>query len=212
MPQPIADFFSQVYALVLAHAWLALSALAIGGAIRVLKSDTPLPTLPAKYRAYAALVFGLASGIVQAIMGGAPWLLALLQGLCAGGAAIVGHQVLIEGARDGKELFSKSPDVAAASSAAKIAGSIPLFTFAFCACLAARTVIHDATGAVCEVVLQDVVHTDNPQICTTASEVEQTIADWVAAHLSADKSMPAPKPGAHDVYLAVAAKHGVTVK
>ncbi len=80
------------------------------------------------------------------------------------------------------------------------------------ACSMAKTIVHDATGAVCEIVLQDVVHVDNPQICTTALEVESVIADWVATHVAAKPGEPAPKPSSRDVYLAVAAKHGVTVK
>lgn len=86
-------------------AWIGFSALAIGLLVRLLKSDTPLPfTVPAKWRPVLALVLGLLSGVLHALSTGVPWRDALLGGLSAGVAAIVGHDVGIESLRGGVEV------------------------------------------------------------------------------------------------------------
>lgn len=111
------DLLTQAYAFLLVHAWWALAALVIGGLVRLAKSDVPLPvTIPPKYRAFAALGLGVASGILQAIATGTPWATALLQGLSAAATAIVGHETLVEGIRKGREFFSPTPKAPAPPS------------------------------------------------------------------------------------------------
>lgn len=78
--------------------------LLIGAVVRLLKSDTPLPTVPPRWRASLAIALGVAGGVVEALSVGTPWREAIIKGVAAGMTAIVGHDVLIEGARGGREV------------------------------------------------------------------------------------------------------------
>jgi len=91
--------------LALQHKWIAVSALVIGAFVRLLKSDGPIPiNVPARWRPVLALVLGLASAALAQVANGTPWRRALTEGLLAGVIAIVGHDVLVEGVRGGKEI------------------------------------------------------------------------------------------------------------
>lgn len=99
------DDFLQLLA---THQWLAVSALVIGAIVRLLKGDTPLPLfVPPSLRAWLALGLGVASGVLDALQHGTPWLTALMGGLAAALTAISGHELMIEGLRSGRELFEK---------------------------------------------------------------------------------------------------------
>lgn len=91
-------------ALLLEHKWLPALALAIGLAIRMLKSDVRGPTLARKYRAPLAFGLGLSLGVVQRKMAGASWPDAILTGMLAGCLPILGHSLFIEKLRKGLEL------------------------------------------------------------------------------------------------------------
>ena len=105
----------QFVALILAHQWLALAIVAIGLAMRLLKTELVqswLRPIPPRYRPLVALGLGAASGILEAIAAGTPWLEALLRGLLAAGIAMAGHDVIIEGllgGREGRALPPKGP-------------------------------------------------------------------------------------------------------
>jgi len=86
------------------HSWLAVSALVIGLLVRLLKSDTWGPTLPAKYRPWAALALGCASAVLEKVMAGASWQTALVDGLGSALAAVAGHDLVVESLLGGKEL------------------------------------------------------------------------------------------------------------
>lgn len=86
------------------HKWVALSALVIGAIVRLLKSDTPLPTVPSAWRPWLALGLGCISGALDAIVNGTAWTAALVGGLVAALTAIAGHDALIASARGGREL------------------------------------------------------------------------------------------------------------
>ncbi len=94
------------------HAWPALSAVAIGLLVRALKSPKvppPLDRIPARARPLVALLLGIASGALEAVVAGTPWQKAVIGGVIAAAVAIASHQLVIEGARGGRELGEPKP-------------------------------------------------------------------------------------------------------
>lgn len=100
-PQALSELISQ-------HRWFFLAAILIGLAVRLLKSDTIGPAIPAKWRALVAIVMGVGSGIaipvLQKLGSGVPPKDALLWGVFAAFTAIAGHNVIVDAARGGKDL------------------------------------------------------------------------------------------------------------
>lgn len=95
-----------VVSLVTGQKWLMASIIVIGLLVRLSKSDVAqrwLTPVPARYRPLVALVLGVASGILEAVAAGTPWLAALLRGLLAAAVAMAGHDVVIEGLLGGRE-------------------------------------------------------------------------------------------------------------
>ncbi|WP_394833574.1 hypothetical protein LVJ94_44415 [Pendulispora rubella] len=84
--------------------WIVVGAIVIGAIVRLLKSDTPLPTVPSQWRPWLALGLGAVAGIFQAVAAGTPWKKALLDGLVSALTAIAGHDLLIESLRRGREI------------------------------------------------------------------------------------------------------------
>jgi hypothetical protein len=85
---------------------IAISALLIGAAVRALKSDS-LPSwlnIPPRVRPWLAIGLGQVLTAVEAVGAGTPWKDAVLHGLAASLAAMLGHDTLVEGARGGREL------------------------------------------------------------------------------------------------------------
>jgi len=86
---------------------ITVISIVVGGLTRLLKDDLHFfPTLPAKYRAIAAIVFGQLLGALEASIAGSPLMPALMRGLIASLTAIASHDVVIEGMRNGRELGS----------------------------------------------------------------------------------------------------------
>lgn len=84
--------------------WLPATAVAIGALVRVLKSDTTIPiTIPPQWRSFFAAILGVVSAILQAYLGGLPWMAAIISGLGGAGTAVAGHKLLVENLRGGKE-------------------------------------------------------------------------------------------------------------
>lgn len=70
-------------------------------------------------------------------------------------------------------------------------------------CTPQQTVlVKDVTGAICPIVVQDVIPGGGPAICSSIEEVEQAIADWLATHNTASLSEGISD---HERYLAVQA-------
>jgi hypothetical protein len=83
-----------------------LAAIAIGALLRALKSGRlTLPwTVPARWRPLLALALGIASAVAESIVAGTPWRDAMIGGVASAALAALGHGVLIEGVRNGREL------------------------------------------------------------------------------------------------------------
>lgn len=125
-----------VYALILSHHWVALAAVSIGAFVRLLKSDSPVPKwlhLPAwayapNARVWVAVGGGVLTGVLDRMAGGDTWGPAILSGLFACGAAIVGHETIVESIRGGREFFEpKAPSngINGADGPAQHAGDPP---------------------------------------------------------------------------------------
>jgi hypothetical protein len=94
--------------LVQQKAWLPLSAVVIGFIIRILKDDQfvlpPWISLPSQYRAAAALALGVVAGVINLVVAGTTWDVAIPTGLMAGAMAIFGDTLFIQALRKGKDL------------------------------------------------------------------------------------------------------------
>lgn len=98
----------QIVSWILAGSWLALSAFVVGAIVRAVKAGwwpQPLRVAP-KYRELTALALGALSGVLEAAAAGTPWKEAVARGVVSGAIAILGHHVLIEWLRGGRELGS----------------------------------------------------------------------------------------------------------
>lgn len=96
----------QIIALLLAHQWVVASSVVIGALVRLQKNGKlTLPwTIPARYRPLLALGLGLVSGMLEAVIAGTPWSSAIVGGLVSAAMAGLGHGVVIEALRNGREL------------------------------------------------------------------------------------------------------------
>lgn len=98
-----SDFLS----LLAQQKWVAILAVILGFAVRILKSDTVLPfSVPARWRVWLAFGLGGAAGALDKLIeaGNTTWTAALTQGLTAAAVAILSHELLIESLRGGREL------------------------------------------------------------------------------------------------------------
>jgi len=93
-----------LYALVVAHKWIPLGALVIGLVVRLLKSDTKIPIdLPPVWRLRTAIALSIAGAVLQRISTGVTWRQAAIEGLFALALAVLGHNLVIDNLRAGKE-------------------------------------------------------------------------------------------------------------
>jgi len=84
---------------------IALTAWAINAVVRLLKEDTRiLPTVPAAHRRALAYGLGLVAGAVQMVATGAPWSTAVKVALLSPLVAILGHHLVVDKLRGGREL------------------------------------------------------------------------------------------------------------
>lgn len=92
---------------IIARKWVAVAAIVIGIIVRLLKSDTKIPIdIPPRLRPWLAIGLGAAAGALDKLtnVDKVTWTTALLEGVTAAVVAIVSHTLVIQSARDGKEL------------------------------------------------------------------------------------------------------------
>lgn len=96
----------QLVDLYLRGEWVLLAAIAIGIVVRLLKADSKLipAVVPAKWRPWLAIGLGIGSGVLEAVATGKPWKSALVGGLVSGVLPILGHELVVESLRSGKEI------------------------------------------------------------------------------------------------------------
>src|SRR5690348_11552401 len=100
-----------VYDLLVGEQWVGLGALVIALVVRLLKSEAvppPFDRIPAKARPVVAVVLGVFSGALDKVVTGTPWRMALVGGLVSSALAVLGHDVVIEWLRKGRELGPKT--------------------------------------------------------------------------------------------------------
>ena len=95
--QPFLDLIAK-------HQWVGFAALVIGCVVRLLKEDSSLFAIPARWRPLVAIGLGVGSGVLQAASTGTPWRDAVLGGLVSAFTAIAGHETIVNGLRDGKDV------------------------------------------------------------------------------------------------------------
>lgn len=96
--------------------WLAVAALIVGAVVRFLKSDMVnerlesmgFPAIPKAVLPWVALVLGMASGALDAVLNGTDWPQAVAMGVVSGIGAIAGHQLVVESLRGGREILAPS--------------------------------------------------------------------------------------------------------
>lgn len=105
--------------------WFLALSLLVGFLVRLLKDDGAVKwfpaTIPAAWRAPAALALGVVMATLRLTGNGMAWWPAILagiaEGLTAGSSAVAGHQVLVESLRGGRELGEAREDFEARTSA-----------------------------------------------------------------------------------------------
>lgn len=99
---------TEILTLVQQKAWLPLAAVVIGFIVRILKDDQfvlpPWVSLPSQYRAAFALSLGVVAGILNLVVTGTPWEVAIPTGLMAGAMAIFGDTIFIQMLRGGRDV------------------------------------------------------------------------------------------------------------
>lgn len=90
--------------LVVDNKWLPVGSLIIGLIIRLFKDDTKFPTVPPRVRTLLALILGTIAAVIDKISTGTSYEKALLWGIVAASISIIGHDLFIEGVRNGKEI------------------------------------------------------------------------------------------------------------
>jgi len=109
IPTP-PDVVGTILNLIGTHQWVALvwlgASLVIGLLVRILKGDStlPLPAIPPNVRIWVAYGLGVVGSIAFKVFSGTPLSTALVWGISAAFAAIIGHETIIESLRGGKEL------------------------------------------------------------------------------------------------------------
>lgn len=99
----IVNLFHTAYA---SRNWALLVALVIWLLIQLSKTTLCAKAwdkIPAKYQQFLPAVLGLLSGIVDLIIGGKPWLDAIITGVVSGLLALGGDQAI-------RRYFAKSPE------------------------------------------------------------------------------------------------------
>jgi hypothetical protein len=87
------------------YPWLALSSLVLGLVVRALKADTKLPiNVKPEWRPHLAFGLGAVAGVLELVVAGHTWQQAVATTILAPLAAILGHELIIEGARKGVEV------------------------------------------------------------------------------------------------------------
>ena len=99
---------STILDLAFTHQWVAFSAAIIFLLVRLLKMNAtpwPLSTIPPKARTLVVVLLGFAGAGLQSVLLGISWERALAENVAAALIAILSHDVFIEWARGGRELF-----------------------------------------------------------------------------------------------------------
>jgi hypothetical protein len=95
------------------HEWIVVAALVIGAIVAFAKqgwlSFWIANHLPPATRPYLAMVLGVLGLSSAELAAHVPLVRALIDGLLAGITAMAGHQLVVEGARGGKEIVSERP-------------------------------------------------------------------------------------------------------
>lgn len=108
---------NQLYEFLMAHKYWAFASLAVGLMVRLLKAHPVLAEkLPPRARPWIAVGLGVASGVLESIVSGTPVVKALMLGAISGFGAIIGHDLFIEGLRNGKEIGAPAAARAAVTS------------------------------------------------------------------------------------------------
>ena len=95
----------QVIAWVHAHRWAPVIAVLVGLSVRLVKDDTKLgATLPAMWRPYWGLFVSFVLTGAAAIVGGVAWQGVVENSVVAFVVAVLGHETVIEGMRNGVEI------------------------------------------------------------------------------------------------------------
>lgn len=96
---------NEVASLLEQRAWVPLAALVIAFAVRLVKSDTKLPiNLEPRYRIWLGVGLGAVSGVLDHVVSGTPWRIALVGGAVSLALAVLGHETVVSSLRGGREI------------------------------------------------------------------------------------------------------------
>ena len=96
--------FSELLALAAERKWIPLAALAAWAVVRLLKSDTKLRTVPARWRPVLAIVVGVLASTLDKVIAGGDWRLLAPEGVAVGVIAVLVHVFGVDVLRGGKDI------------------------------------------------------------------------------------------------------------
>ena len=113
-----ANGLAALASLILEHKWLGVSVIVVGALVRYSKGDLPMPSwmataflkIPSKARPALSLSLGVLSGCLDALASGKAWKIAIKDGIVTGALPILGHYLLVDVARDGRDVLKKKED------------------------------------------------------------------------------------------------------
>ncbi len=105
------DQISMLWELAKDRPWPLVAAFVITGVVRAIKSAkiSPEYCIPPRWRPAVSLVIGWLSGCAEAVFTGIPIVPALGANILAATVAIAGHDLIIEGFRNGREIGHPKP-------------------------------------------------------------------------------------------------------
>lgn len=95
---------NQLVSLVEQRKWVPLAAVVIWLTIRLLKSDTKLPTIPPRVRIWVVFALGIASAVLDHVTQGETWTRALIGAGISVLFALAFHEGAIESLRAGRDI------------------------------------------------------------------------------------------------------------
>jgi len=115
MDQQVTTDIDTAIGLARGHSWIPLALLIVNAVVRIMKDDRAVAwcrlEIAPRYRAWAALVFGLVLGVLHKLSFGGTWGEAIVGGVVAGGGSTLLHELVIESIRRGRDVGIPKPVV-----------------------------------------------------------------------------------------------------
>lgn len=113
-PPATAEDIDGVVQLAAAHSWVPMAAAVAWVLVRISKDDRAVRwfrvEIDPRWRAWASAILGLVFGVLHKLATGGTWGEAIVGGLVAGNGATVGHELIVESIRKGRDIGMAKED------------------------------------------------------------------------------------------------------